>query len=179
MERIFFLLLPVVCWLVSLSLAAQTHVGGTLTANTTWTAVESPYVVDSTLKVPEGITLTIEPGVIVKNNMTSYTINPFEVNGTLLAQGTASNKIIFTDLEDDVHGGDTNGDGSASTPTKGYEWRSIYIAPTGSSNPSVLSHCELFYGGPYISDLDYIGAVYCEGAASASRIAILLITAKA
>ena len=50
------------------------------------------------------MTLTIEPGVVVKfNNGAGLT-----VNGTLKAEGTADKKIIFTSIWDDTYGGNTD-----------------------------------------------------------------------
>lgn len=41
------------------------EVGGLLTEDTVWTAVNSPYILTSTVQIPAGITLTVEPGVTV------------------------------------------------------------------------------------------------------------------
>src|SRR5437016_1481709 len=75
---------------------AQTHVGGAISTNTLWTKVNSPYLMDSDVTVSPGITLTIEPGVTIQPNYTNLIIN----NATLIAQGTASDSIIFLN----VHG---------------------------------------------------------------------------
>ena len=48
------------------------------------------------------------------------------VQGTLIAQGTASSPIVFTSIKDDAYGGDTNGDGSATTPMPG-EFKAIDV----------------------------------------------------
>ena len=42
-----------------------TVVGGVLASNTIWTAAGNPYQVDSYIDVPEGVTLTIQEGVVV------------------------------------------------------------------------------------------------------------------
>jgi hypothetical protein len=72
---------------------AGTQVGGTLASNVTWTAVGSPYVVVSTVQVPENITLTVEPGVTVIAQ--SSVASMFLINGAIIAHGTSVNKIIF------------------------------------------------------------------------------------
>src|SRR5690606_30890090 len=46
--------------------AGNTAVGGDLTANTTWTADKSPYLLLGDLRVAPTATLTIEPGVTVR-----------------------------------------------------------------------------------------------------------------
>ena len=85
----------------------------TLEANTTWAASAGPYVLNGQIPVQPGVTLTIEPGTVVKGlNSTSL----LEVSGTLVAQGTAQAPIIFTSYADDSAGGDTNNDGAATGP---------------------------------------------------------------
>jgi hypothetical protein len=92
---------------------ASTEVSGTIPGDTTWTLAESPYVVTSDTQIPRGVTLTIDPGVVVKF------ADPYAaliVDGNLEANGTESAPIILTAYKDDSAGGDTNGDGSSSFP---------------------------------------------------------------
>ncbi|HPM84808.1 MAG TPA: FG-GAP-like repeat-containing protein, partial [Candidatus Anammoximicrobium sp.] len=95
-------------------------VGGALTEDTTWTPENGAIVVTSTIYVPEGITLTIQPGTIVKFAAGAG----IHVHGTLLAAGTAASPVVFTSLKDDVAGGDTNGDGEGTAPAAG-DWVGI------------------------------------------------------
>ncbi|MDI6642274.1 MAG: hypothetical protein QME68_08215, partial [Elusimicrobiota bacterium] len=60
--------------------------------NTTWTLINSPYIVDGEVRVLPGVTLTIEPGVEVMFKE-GASIN---IYGTLKAEGEEGNLIIFT-----------------------------------------------------------------------------------
>lgn len=46
---------------------AETHISNNeITENTTWTKANSPYIIETSIYIHKDITLTIEPGVIVK-----------------------------------------------------------------------------------------------------------------
>ncbi|XHH09360.1 MAG: NosD domain-containing protein [Candidatus Bathyarchaeia archaeon] len=69
---------------------AYTSVNGTICSDTTWTKAGSPYNFTSNIIVAADAALTIEPGVTV--NLNDYFLI---VNGTLNAQGTETDKIVF------------------------------------------------------------------------------------
>jgi len=71
---------------------AQTNVYGIISNNAVWTLANSPYSVIGNILLDSGITLTIEPGVVVK----FLNHRSMQINGKLRAIGTASNKIKFT-----------------------------------------------------------------------------------
>ncbi|MBI5149746.1 MAG: right-handed parallel beta-helix repeat-containing protein [Candidatus Omnitrophica bacterium] len=77
------------------TVAIPTPVSGAITQNTLWTLADSPYIVMGNITVNSGVTLTVEPGVIVKFNG-FYAI---EMNGIINAQGTAGNPITFTSAQ--------------------------------------------------------------------------------
>ncbi|MEW6104273.1 MAG: hypothetical protein AB1630_10770 [bacterium] len=103
----------------------------------TWTLAGHPYVITEDSYVPSTLTLTIEPGVVVKFAAnTSLT-----VYGTLNAVGTESGTITFTSLKDDIVG-DTNGDEGATSPAAG-DWKMIKFS--GSNAKGTISYCDIGY----------------------------------
>jgi hypothetical protein len=70
-----------------------TQVGGTLTDSTIWTAANSPYIITSTIQIPENVNLTIEPGVTVTAQPSITTM--FLINGIIQAHGIPADKITF------------------------------------------------------------------------------------
>jgi hypothetical protein len=79
-------------------------VSSNITANTTWESGKV-YVLESRIAVVSGVTLTIQPGVIVKGqagtgaNATALLIAR---GGKLMAEGTANAPIIFTSVADEI-----------------------------------------------------------------------------
>ncbi|MHB9065961.1 MAG: RHS repeat-associated core domain-containing protein [Pirellulaceae bacterium] len=85
---------------------------GTIGTDTIFGPEGGPILVRGNLAVTNGTTLTILPGTILKFDAGAG----LQVYGRLVTLGTASNPVIFTSLKDDTAGGDTNGDGTASSP---------------------------------------------------------------
>jgi hypothetical protein len=108
----------------------------------------SPYVINAMVTVAPGVTLTIEPGVIVKFAVRNYWLY---VRGSLVAKGTAGERIYFTSLADDAIGGDTGGDG----PTVGApgQWYHVWFA--GEHTISSLHYVDFRYGGYGSADHGY------------------------
>jgi parallel beta-helix repeat protein len=97
------------------------------------------YWIKADIQICSGTTLYIHEGVIVKFGLNSGPYGRLTVRGALNAVGTVEKPIIFTSRFDDSAGGDTNGDGSTTTPAAG-DWQNLYFE---SSNP--LSKCALDY----------------------------------
>lgn len=123
------------------------YITGTLNSNRSWAADTMPYIPDA-ITISSGVTLTIDPGAIVKFFTSTSQLS---VSGTLTAQGTVASSINFTSLKDDTVGGDTNGDGAATTPAGG-NWKFIEITSTGAAN---ISHAVIRYGGTDASPYAY------------------------
>ena len=140
--------------------AGPTYVSGTITNNTTWTIDNSPYVIQDSIAVASGVILTIDPGVVVKF---AFYNSQLIVNGALNANGVVSQPIFFTSIKDDSVGGDTNNDGSATTPAPG-DWNNIYVTSGGTGN---LSYATIrFAGGPYanVGLFVYYGTLFLSNA---------------
>lgn len=99
---------------------AQTNVSGTINSNTTWSAVNSPYVVTSSVTVESGIILTIETGVEVQFNSSTE----LSVEGTLTADGT-----IFTSAQSTQNPGD---------------WQGLELSSI-SGSAITLTDCQILY----------------------------------
>jgi parallel beta-helix repeat protein len=69
---------------------SSTNVGGIIDSNTSWTPTNSPYSLTGNILVNNGVTLTIQPKVVV--NLNGYYIM---VNGTLQARGNENEKVFF------------------------------------------------------------------------------------
>jgi flagellar hook assembly protein FlgD/general stress protein 26 len=100
--------------------AADTSVGGAITANTTWTLANSPYLVTSSIQVygtsTTAVTLTIEPGVVVKCAAgVGLQIGSGANKGALVANGTSGNRISFTRSAASGNWGSLNLQASATT----------------------------------------------------------------
>lgn len=119
---------------------ADTTITSNISATTTWSTSGGVYIIQNNISVNSGVTLTIDPGTIVKFEAnTSLT-----VNGTLSAVGTATSSVYLTSIKDDV-GGDTNGDGTATSPAAG-NWVGIIVSSGASTT---INHAVVGYTGQY------------------------------
>lgn len=124
--------------IVGISASGPTYVSGIISSNTTWTAEDSPYIVTGSILVEEGVTLTIEPGVVVKFN----SAKAMQIDGELIAQGTEAEPIVFTSNQ--------------SSPASG-DWCNIvftdisvdatYDEDGNYLSGSIMQYCTVEYGG--------------------------------
>ena len=86
--------------------AADVNVSGSITSNTTWT-VNNEYILSGYVFVTGGATLTIEPGTVIKGEVSTgagAAALVITAGSKIMAEGTADSPIIFTSVLDDLDG---------------------------------------------------------------------------
>lgn len=126
--------------------------------DTTWNA-DMVYILKSNLGqyviVNEGRTLILEPGTIIKPYSPYYT--PLLINGALNAEGVLGNEIVFTSINDDLFGGDTNNDGNTTMPADG-DWKKIKFETTSTG---LLDYVFMYYGTG-VPPMEMVGSASVE-----------------
>ncbi len=122
---------------------------GTVSSNLTIGPASSlgsePFGCCSTIVLPAGVTLTMQPGTVIKFGPGPQSPYPgcgatgLEIDGTLDADG-----VTFTSLFDDTVGGDTNRDGSLTVPAPG-DWGLAEFL--NDSDATVVKNTLIRYGG--------------------------------
>ena len=113
---------PVTTSIVQLT-EPHTNVCGTISTNTAWPLSGSPYVLTCGVTVAAGVTLTVEPGVMVMGQSGTQ----LQIRGDLQALGTPTQPITFTSALD-------------TGPSQWYGL--VFVGGTGH-----LRHVTVRYGG--------------------------------
>ncbi len=132
-----------------------------ITSNTTWKN-DKVYVLNTRVTVVSGVTLTIEPGTIIKGEVgtgPNATALIIARGAKLMAEGTATSPIIFTTIADEIM------PGSIDSPNMSADldglWGGLIVlgnAPISADNPSVQiegippSDQNGLYGGSDVAD---------------------------
>ncbi|MBK8442688.1 MAG: hypothetical protein IPL35_04375 [Sphingobacteriales bacterium] len=118
---------------------------GLLSASETWQSGKV-YTLEGKVVVPDGITLTIQAGTIIKGKEGSGSLASALIvarGGKIMAQGTASQPIIFTSVLDEIVPGQNKG--SNSTEDKKGLWGGVIIlgkAPVSAAAGDTESQIE-------------------------------------
>ncbi len=118
MKKLFLLILVLIGF-ISINAA---EVSGAISANTTWTLANSPYIVTNNITVNAGVTLTIENGVQVRFDDGKFIVISSGSPGATLS----ADNVVFT----------------SNTGTTPGLWNSIYFDNGSTAN---LSNCSFHY----------------------------------
>lgn len=117
---------------------------GELTADETWTS-DRIYELSGRVVVPNGVTLTIQAGTIIKGREGQDTQASALVvarGGMIMAEGTAADPIIFTSVLDDIEVGEKIG---SLSKTDNEKWGGVVIlgnAPISAENGDTEANIE-------------------------------------
>jgi PKD repeat protein len=115
-----------------LSITYSQQVGGHISEDTTWTMEGGPYIIVEDVIVESDVTLTVEPGVVVKFTSGTNLI----VNGALVAEGNTTHAITFTS--------------NSETPSPG-DWGSIKFRDSIDDDLCKISYGVIEYGTTAVS----------------------------
>jgi hypothetical protein len=115
-------------------------ISGPVFEDVTWSPENGVYVLENIVTIPEGVTLTINPGTIIKGRHGGA--GKLDVFGTLLVNGTEELPVYFTSFLDDEVGGDT--DQIEGVVTEKRDWVGIYFFPDSVAN---FNHTVVRYAG--------------------------------
>lgn len=141
-KSIFFQLLSLIlaASLLAIPVPAQAATivkSGTIVANETWTT-GNVYQITGDLVVANGVTLTIQAGVVVK----VLPGNAFDVDGKLTLQGTSGSPVVFTSNRDNSYGGDTD---PGSTPPAATDWKGLSLNFGGGVGTTSFQYVTIRY----------------------------------
>jgi hypothetical protein len=173
-------------------------VNSNITASTTW-KTGKVYILESRITVISGVTLTIQPGVIVKGEAgtgSNATALMIARGGKLDAQGTATSPIIFTSVSDDILPGQIaspnlssdldglwggliilgNAPISASSSPKQIEGippsdqNGLYGGTDPADNSGIIKYVSIRHGGANIGEGNEINGLTLGGVGSGTLI---------
>jgi hypothetical protein len=136
---------------------------GFITADETW-AADKIHVLKDRVIVKSGVTLTINPGTIVKGEAgTGANASALVIarGATILAEGTADQPIIFTSIADEIQIGEKFGPNLDPERSKGF-WGGLIVLGNAPTSPQTgateqiegipADVAEGNYGGPDEND---------------------------
>lgn len=188
-----------------ISIEEEIRISENISSNTTW-ETGKVYVLETRIAVLSGVTLTIEPGVIIKgeagtgSNATALIIAR---GATIMAEGTAESPIIFTSVADEIMPGqiaspnlDPTLDGlwggllvlgnariSADTESQQIEGippsdqNGLYGGTNDADNSGIIKYVSIRHGGANIGEGNEINGLTLGGVGSGTVIEYVEVVA--
>jgi hypothetical protein len=123
--------------------SGPTYHSGTISADETWYASANPHIIQGDVSVEGNATLTIEAGCIVRFDPGNELYAGYNGAGAIIADGTASARILFTS--------------NVASPAAG-DWVCIGLYDL-TMNTTSFSNCTIEYGG----SSNQSGMLYAQG----------------
>ncbi|MGE0077911.1 MAG: hypothetical protein AB7S48_08645 [Bacteroidales bacterium] len=155
-------------------------ISGDITENTTWEEQDT-IVLDGYVYVKDGVTLTIEPGTVIKGLSDTKACLIIERGGKIMAEGTQSKPIVFT--SDKAPGERKPGDwagvimcGKAPINITGGEAEleggtgAIYGGTVATDNSGVLRYVRIEFAGYEVTSGNEINGLTMGGVGSGTTI---------
>ncbi len=118
--------------------------GSVISTDTLWSLSASPYTISDSITLSAGVTLTLEPGVVVEFHTGSFT-----ANGKVIAKGTAEHPITFRADDGSWTGLQFDTVGSTGSVLE-YCHIEDASTPVRVENSSIeISHCSIFSTSSY------------------------------
>ncbi|MBK7213615.1 MAG: hypothetical protein IPH88_10070 [Bacteroidales bacterium] len=169
--------------------ANVTVAAGHITSNTTWTS-NNTYLLNGWVYVDNGVTLTIQPGTVIRGDLTNQGALIIERGGKLLAEGTATQPIVFTSNSNagSRNYGDWGGIiicGRAAVNQTGGEAiieggvGSYYgggLSPNNADNSGILKYVRIEFPGIAFSPNNEINGLTCGGVGNGTTLDYIQIS---
>ncbi|MBX4200187.1 alpha/beta hydrolase [Candidatus Parcubacteria bacterium] len=136
---------------------ADVDVASQVNSDTTWSPDNGVYILKGEVDILASSTLNIEPGTIIKSSSGGGSV--LRIMGNLNINGTTENPVVFTLLEDDSFGGDTNQDGTTTIPLIS-GWQGIIFQQGSQGN---ISNAKIYYTGYGGFGFGFSSALYNDG----------------
>jgi hypothetical protein len=152
---------------------------GEITSNLTLRAIDS-HTLKGFVYVVDGVTLTVEAGTVIKGEKASMGSLIIERGGKLIAEGTATNPIVFT--SDQPKGSRSYGDwggvilcgraptNNTSEPQVEGGPRSKYGGNDATDNSGILKYVRIEFAGYPLEPNKEINGLTCGGVGSGTTI---------